>query len=183
MRPWKRPSRLWSRAGAARTAACVALALPGCSGGVGSLGGDPLPYQHANAFVSHGYSEALIAPDRYRIEVKGPAATPRARMENIAATRAAEIGRDNKLGYFKIDRLQHTTSCKRYIVGGQRGGTGQQERTLALAVLTAEVSYARTPPDAGYVEAKTAFDQYRAALDQPEPAGLPPETAALPSCS
>lgn len=182
MRPWKRPSRLSPRAGVALAAACVALAFSGCSGGVGGLAGGPLPYQHANAFVSHGYSETLIGPDRYRIEVKGPTATPRARMERIAATRAAEIGRDNKLGFFKIDALQHTTSCKRYTVGGQRGGTGQQERTLALAVLTADVSYAKTPLDAGYVEAKTVFDPYRAELDQPDPPGLPPETAAAPSC-
>lgn len=182
MRPWDRPSRLGPRTGAALAAVSVALALSGCTGGVGSLGGAPLPYQHANAFVSQGYSETLIGPDRYRIEVKGPATTPRARMEKIAATRAAEIGRDHKLGFFKIDNVQHTTSCKRYTGGGQRGGTGLQERTLAVAVLTAEVSYAKTPPDAGYVEAKSAFDQYRAELDQPEAGGLPPETAALPTC-
>jgi hypothetical protein len=78
-------------------AALALTSLVGCSAGggmTGALGPGPVPYQFANAMVSQGYSESQIAPDRYRIDVKGPINTPRDRLEKIAATRAAEIGKE-----------------------------------------------------------------------------------------
>jgi len=151
----------------ARTAAvAVMLALPGgCASGFMSMAPGPLPYQRSNAIISSGFSETVLAPDHYRIEVTGYPNTSRERLEKIAATRAAEIGRDNRLGYFKINSLEHTSRCQRFVVGGQRGGAGGTERKLAFAVLTADVVYTESPPDPSYVEAKTAFEQYRTELD------------------
>ncbi|HYD15426.1 MAG TPA: hypothetical protein VEA77_03400, partial [Hyphomicrobium sp.] len=51
----------------------AALALVGCSGGgLNTLSPGPLPYQYSNAIMPQGFSESVIGPDRYRIEVKGP---------------------------------------------------------------------------------------------------------------
>ena len=87
-------------------AALTTAALAGCSSGpgsgigetsaIGAFGGGPLPYQASSVIASSGYSESLIGPDRYRIEVKGPLGTPRQRMEKIAATRASRIGRSQR---------------------------------------------------------------------------------------
>jgi hypothetical protein len=166
----------------ATLAALAALALAGCSAGMSGLGGGPLPYQHSNAIMPAGYSETMIGPDRYRIEVKGPLETPRERMEKIAATRAAEIGRDQNLGYFKIDGVQHGTHCQTYTAGAQQGSKGTAEKKIQYAILTAEVTYARQPPDTTFVQARPAFDQYRAELDQMQASGLPAVPAALAQC-
>lgn len=163
--------------------ALVALALAGCSsGGFRGIAQGPLPYQHSNAIAPAGYSESQIAPDRYRIEVKGPVNTPRERLEKIAATRAAEIGKDQKLGFFKIDAVQHGTHCEKYVVGKRPDGTGSGARSVAYAIATADVSYAKTPPDPSYLNATTAFDQYRAELDQDRSAPAPAEPAAAAQC-
>lgn len=162
-------------AGAALTAA---LALGACGADFTGLAPGPLPYQHANAIVSAGYSESQIGPDRYRIEVKGPPGTPRERLEKIAATRAAEIGRDNNLGYFKIESVQHGTSCRTYTTGGKPGSPGSgATKALAQAVLTADVAYAKAPADAGYLDARATFAQYRAELDQDQ---APPPSGPVP---
>ncbi|AHB50112.1 hypothetical protein W911_08300 [Hyphomicrobium nitrativorans NL23] len=153
------------------------LLLAACSAGndgigaVGSLGlPASVPYQHSNAIAPAGFRESQLAPNQYRIEVTGSANASQARLEKIAATRAAEIGRDNRLRYFKLDNLQHTTRCtpKRSTYRG--GGHGE----LNYRVLTADVAYAPTPPDATYLESRRAFDQLRAELDLPE---APSETA------
>jgi len=173
--------------GMARFAALAALALAGCGGagvggaGLGAVG--PLAYQHSNAIISAGYSESIIAPDRYRIEVKGPFNTPRERMEKIAATRAAEIGKEMNLGYFKIEGMQHGADCKKYIVGGQRGGQGAEKKQSTYAVLTADVTYSKQPLDSSYVQARSAFDQYRAELDMPQPPDLAAAPGIAPQCS
>jgi hypothetical protein len=176
----RRRGKRWVIALAAIDAA--ALALAGCSGGglpgagLGG-GGGPLPYQYSNAMMPQGYSESVIGPDRYRIEVRGPVNTPRERLEKIATTRAAEIGKDNRLGFFKIDGVQQTNHCQKYTAGGGRGGNGAEQKRSAYTVFTADVSYTRTPPDTSYIEAKPAFEQYRAALDSDGPP--PPLDPAL----
>jgi len=175
------------RGSAMAVAACAAI-LAGCSSGASGLGAigsitgtGPLPYQHSNALMPSGYSESLIGPDRYRIEVKGPIGTPRDRLEKIAATRAAEIGRDSKLKFFKVESVQQADHCKAYTVGGKPGSMGSGEKkTTAYTVLTADVAYAKAPADPAYLEAKPTFERYRAELDQDQtpPAPVPPGTLA-----
>lgn len=164
--------------------AAISTLFAGCSAGVSGISGlsglaglapGKLAYHPSNAIVSTGYSETTVAPDHYRIEVTGYPTTPKTRMEKIAATRAAEIGKENNLGYFKISSVEQSTRCKSFTVGGQRGSG--EERKLAYVVLTADVTYAKSPPDTTYVEAKTAFDQYKAELDRDVTPPLPAETA------
>lgn len=161
--------------------AAISTLFAGCSAGVSGISGlsglgpSKLQYQASNAIMASGFSETALAPDHYRIEVTAYPTTSRERMEKVAATRAAEIGKENRLGYFKINSVEQTTRCKKYTAGGTRGGTGTEERKLAYVVVTADVTYTKSPPDTTYVEAKTAFDQYKAELDAdvtpPLPAG------------
>lgn len=160
------------RAGRLALLGLAALAHAGCSSGMESLGQAqaPLAYQHSNAFVNAGYSESLLAPNRYRIEVKGPLDTPRDRLEKMAATRAAEIGRDNRLGFFKIDEVRHTTHCDTYTPGARAPAGAAGSRKIGYAKTTADVTYVKATQDPGYRDAKRSFDQLRAELDQPQAA-------------
>jgi hypothetical protein len=167
--------------------ACAAFLVAGCSqSGVGATGigaispPGPLAYQHASAFSPAGYSESLIGEDRYRIEVKGPIGTPRERLEKIANTRAAEIAKDAKHKYFKVEGVQVATSCKSYVTGGKPGSMGSgQQKMIAHAILTADVTYAKTPADPSFIEARGVFERYRAELDQDQaaPAAVDPATS------
>lgn len=160
----------------------LAVMLAACSSGgdgvgeglgaVGNLGPSNVPYEHSNAFSPVGYKESLLGEDRYRIEVTGYAGTLPSRLEKIAATRAAEIGRDNRLRYFKLDNLQHSTRCTP-ARSTHRGG-GHPE--LNYRVLTADVSYAKAPPDPSYLESRGTFDQFRAELDQPQTPASPADS-------
>lgn len=156
--------RFWSLKLNTFAAAAMVSTLAGCSAGLpGMVGPSKLSYSASNAIVSAGYSETMLAPDHYRIEITGYPTTPRERMEKMAATRAAEIGIENRLGYFKINGVEQSTRCKRFPTSNQRGPG--DERKLEYVVLTADVTYTKNPPDPTYVQAKTAFDQYKAELD------------------
>ncbi|WP_072394013.1 hypothetical protein [Hyphomicrobium sp. CS1GBMeth3] len=168
---------------AAMTAAVLLLAGCSAGGGIGALSSGPLPYQRGNAIAPSGYTESQIGPDRYRIEVKGPPNTPHERMEKIAATRAAEIGKENHLGYFKIDSVNHATHCEDFKPGPRTPGGASGSKTLAYAVMTADVSYTKSPPDPSYQNARQSFDQLRAELDQDQSAPPPSDPAAPPQCS
>lgn len=164
--------------------ALAALALGGCSGGgISGLGPGPLPYKYSNAIAPSGFSESIIGPDRYRIQVKGPVNTPRERMEKIATTRAAEIGKDNRLGFFKIESVALNTHCETFIQGKQPGGSSSGTRkSSAYAIMTADVSYTKSPTDAGFLDSRQTFDQYRAELDQDQTAPPPIDPAAAQQC-
>ena len=166
-------------------AVAAALALAGCAneGGIGgALAPGPLAYKHSNAVAPSGYSESLIGPDRYRIEVKGPLNTPRERLEKIAATRAAEIGKDNRLKYFKIESVQHTTRCDTVTPGPKAPGSNTAARTVGYAVMTADVAFTKTPSDTTYLESRPTFAQYRAELDQDQAPPPPADPATAAQC-
>jgi hypothetical protein len=173
----------------------LTLLLAGCSGdgigatgigatGFGAIGASgPLPYKHASAFAPTGYSESLLSEDRYRIEVKGPLGTPRERMEKIAHARAAEIARDAKHKYFKVEGVQVATSCKSYVTGGKPGSMGAgAKKSISQAILTADVTYAKDATDPAFVETRGAFERLRAELDQDQSAPAPADPATA-QCS
>lgn len=167
----------------------AALLLAGCSSGggtggfsSGALSSASVPYQRGNAIAKTGYSESQIAPDRYRIEVRGPANASRQRMEKIAATRAAEIGKENRLGYFKIDSVNHATHCEDFRPGPRTPGGASGTKTLTYAVTTADVTYSKSQSDPSYQNARQSFDQLRAELDQDATAPAPSDPAAPVQC-
>ena len=83
---------------------------------------------------------------------------------------------------FKIDGMQQATKCEKYSTGGYRTGPGSEKKVSAYTILTAEVSYTKSPPDTSYVDSKTAFDQYRAELDQQTTGPGPVDPALLAQC-
>lgn len=153
-------------------AACSAGGENGAgTGGLGPVGNlspsAAIPYQHGNAISPAGFTESLIGENRYRIEVTGYPGSSHARMEKIAHTRAAEIGKEMRLRYFKVENLQHSTRCTKARSTPKGGG----HPDLHYRVLTADVSYTKAyaPPDAEYRESRASFRQLRAELDQPAP--------------
>ena len=168
--------RFWSPKLNTVAAVVMVSTLAGCSAGLPGMGPSKLSYSASNAIVSAGYNETMLAPDHYRIEITGYPSTPKERMEKMAATRAAEIGMENRLGYFKINSVEQTTRCKKFPTSGQRGGSGE-DRKLEYVVLAADVTYTKAPPDPSYIEAKTVFDQYKAELDADVTPPLPGDAA------
>ncbi|MGE0022870.1 MAG: hypothetical protein AB7S70_04470 [Hyphomicrobium sp.] len=171
-------------------AALALLTAAGCAGGggaltgsLGAIGPGTVGYEPSNIMAKSGYSETVIAPDRYRIQIRGPAATTsRERLEKIAAARAAEIGRTGRLGYFRLEGAQIGMECEKFRSGGKYN-TGEKGRALAYAVLTVEAAYSKQATDQSFQNSKN-FDALRAAVDQPDAAATPAvDPAAAAQCS
>ena len=47
------------------------------------------------------------------MQASGTEATPKDRVENIARARAAQIGVNEKLKFFKVTSVQHSITCNR----------------------------------------------------------------------
>ena len=167
--------RFWSLKLNTVAAVAVVTTLAACSASLPGIGPSKLSYSASNAIVSAGFSETQLAPDHYRVEITGYPTTPKERMEKMAATRAAEIGTENRLGYFKINSMEHSTRCKKFPTSNQRGPG--EEKKLEYVVLTADVTYTKAPPDPSYIQAKSVVDQYKAELDADTTPLLPGEAA------
>ena len=153
-----------------KTAANMALLLPlvvvmveGCSSAPSLVGTNvSVPYERSSAFSKLGYEESIVGPDRWRITVGGKPATPKSRMEKIATVRAAEIGVEQRFKYFKIESIALSEKCSPATEGTHKTGPTNEVRT---ALLTADVTYSKTPLDASYVESKKTFQELRPTLD------------------
>ena len=153
----------------------IAALLAACSSGGGetgalslpSIGSQPtgvVPYQHGNAIAPIGYSESLLGENRYQVKVTGRPHASLSQMEKIAHTRAAEIGTELKFRQFKVENMQHTTSCTKARSTPKGGG----HPDLHYRVLTADVTYTKSrEPAPGFLESRSTFKQLRAELDQP----------------
>lgn len=171
-----------ARGRALAASALIALLAAACSSGGGETGGlglpaaaslapsGAIPYQPGNAFSPAGYSESLLGENRYRIKVMGYPGSSPSHMEKIAHTRAAEIGKDMHLRYFKVENVQHSTSCTPARSTPKGGG----HPDLNYRVLTADVTYSKSrEPEPGYLESRGTFKQLRAELDRPEASATP----------
>ncbi len=104
----------------------------------------------------------------------GNPASPRAHLEKIATIRAAEIGMEQRLRYFKVESMALSETCSPATEGNHKSGKTNEVRTKYL---TAEVAYAKAPADATYLESKKTFEDLRPTLDT-EP--VIPETPPVP---
>jgi len=91
-------------------AASAALLLAGCAGGL-SMSGTTTSYSASNAMMPVGYSETTIDPTHYEVKASGTERTPKERVEKIALARAAEIGVEQRLKYFKVAGVAHGVAC------------------------------------------------------------------------
>jgi hypothetical protein len=101
----------------------------------------------ASVFSPVGYSQTKIDDTHYQVQASGTEATPKERLEKIARARAAEIGVDEKLKYFKVTSVEHSVSCSK-----RQEGYKSSTPTPASAHPTVllDVVYAKDPVDPAY---------------------------------
>jgi hypothetical protein len=132
---------------------CCAGALGACSGT--SLLTQPIAsYGESNAFAPAGYSQTKVDDTHYQVRATGTEATPRQRVEKIARARAAQIGVEEKLRYFKVASVQHAVKCSKR----QAGYKAQDSPPSSRPTVVLDVVYAKDWADPSFAEAAPAFD-------------------------
>jgi hypothetical protein len=94
-------------------ALCASALAAGCSGvtSLTSLSPPIAEYTSASIFSPSGYSQSKIDDTHFQVGASGTEATPISRVEKIARARAAEIGVEEKMPYFKVTSAQQGMTC------------------------------------------------------------------------
>lgn len=136
---------------------CAAL-MGGCAGAdlkpVASFGA-------SNVLSPSGYTQKKISDTEYQVGATGTEATPKARIEKIAIARAAQIGVEEKLKYYKVTNVQYGVACEKKTEFYKGGSTAPGSRQTVVV----DVVYAKEPLDSGYVSAKESFENLNGELD------------------
>lgn len=135
----------------------------GCSA-VPSLSDSSLAgYTAANAVITAGHTERQIDPQRYHVSANGTETTPATRVKRIAMARAAEIGVEEKLPFFRINDEAEKVTCR----ARQEFHRGHTVPAARYTTVTLDVSYAKGPvaPDAGYQPSAATFERLKADID------------------
>lgn len=170
----------WTGTTAAATVAAgiAAISLGGCGSTadlLGSAGGGGVTgYTASNALIPVGYNSKEVDATHYMVSATGTAATPPSRLEKIATMRAAEIGKDLKLGFFKVEKTEPSVTCGKKVDGYKSQGGAQTD--YAQVVLS--VVYAPAPADATYQPTGPTFDRLGSELQTDV---VPPEARASAS--
>ena len=171
-----------------RNAGGSLLAIP-CVVLLGACGGvDMKPVASlsaSNALAPSGYSETKVSDSQYQVRATGTEATPKARIEKIARARAAQIGMEQKLKYYKVSSVEFGIVCSKKHEFYKGGTTSAGSRQTALI----NVVYAKEPTDPSFVSAKESFEtlnnelnsevipaEAKAAAEQEAQAGCPQGT-------
>lgn len=139
---------------------CIcAVMVAGCAGG--ALGPAVATYGAANIFSPVGYSQTQIDETHYTVTATGSEVTPTARVEKLARTRAAQIGVEQKLGYFKVAGVSQGAACTDKDTRAYKapGTVGSARPTVALDVL-----YSKEQTDPSYLPSKATFEALTAEL-------------------
>ena len=138
---------------------CCVAALGACSG-MPLLTQPIASYGESNAFAPAGYSQTKVDDTHYQVRATGTEATPRQRVEKIARARAAQIGVEEKLKYFKVASVQHAVKCSKR----QAGYKGQDSLPSSRPTVVLDVVYAKDRADPSFAEAAPAFDALNSEL-------------------
>ncbi len=65
----------------------------------------------SNMMAPSGYSETKVSDTQYLVQATGTEATPKARIEKIARARAAQIGVEQKMKFYKVASVQFGVAC------------------------------------------------------------------------
>jgi hypothetical protein len=95
------------------------------------------------------------------VKATGTEATPKARIEKIARARAAQIGVEEKLKYYKVTSVQFGVLCDKKHEFYKGGATATGARQTVLV----DVVYAKEPLDASYLSTKDSFATLNGELD------------------
>lgn len=110
-------------------------------------------YTPANAFMPVGFSETAIGSDRVQVNAGGHPSTPYARLEKIATARAAEIGKERKIAYFKVTGSTRDVACTKKVSGYKVADTAATARPK----VTLDVLYSATASDPTYKPTAETF--------------------------
>jgi len=108
----------------------------------------------SNVMSPSGYSETKVSDTQYQVQAAGTEATPKTRIEKIARARAAQIGVEQKMNFYKVANVQNGVACSKaheFYKGGQTQAGSRQ--TVMLEVL-----YAKEPVDPSYVSTKESYE-------------------------
>lgn len=129
---------------------CAVLA--GCSG-INEFSAPIATYGSATVFSPSGYNQSKIDDTHYQVTATGTEATPKARVEKIARARAAQIGVDEKMTYYKVTSVQHGLKCEK----SQPGYKSETTPASSRPTVTLAVEYAKEPADPGFVSSSDSF--------------------------
>ena len=104
-------------------------------------------------FSPAGYTQTKVDDTHYQVKATGTEATPTARLEKIARARAAEIGVEDHLQYFKVMSVQPSFSCTKK----QSGYKSQTQPPSGRPVVVLDVAYAHEALDPGFANSAEAF--------------------------
>jgi hypothetical protein len=110
-------------------------------------------YGASNVFSPSGYSETKVDDTHYQVKATGTEGTPTARLEKIARARAAEIGVEGHLKYFKVTSVQPSLTCAKK----QAGYKSQTQPPSGRPVVVVDVTYANEALDAGFASSAESF--------------------------
>jgi hypothetical protein len=97
----------------------------------------------ASVFSPAGYTQTKIDDTHYQVQASGTEATPKERVEKIARARAAEIGVDEKMKFFKVASVQHSITCGKRQEGYKTISTPSSARPSVVL----DVVYAKDTTD------------------------------------
>jgi len=138
---------------------CAALLLSACSG-ITQLSPPVASYEAANAFMPSGYSATKLDATHYQVKATGTESTPKSRVEKIARARAAQIGVEEHLAYFKVAGVAHGVRCNKRQAGYKSEPTPASSRPTVVL----DVVYAPDPGDPTFASSAQAFEALSAEL-------------------
>lgn len=142
-------------------AVCICTAaLCGCSGGLAGLSDPVAAYGASNILSPTGYSQTKLDDMHFKVTATGTEATPKERVEKIARARAAQIGVDQKLKYFKVAGVQHGVSCSKR----QEGYKSSDVPATSRPTVVLDVVYANEPTDPTFASTEEAYQTLSAEL-------------------
>jgi hypothetical protein len=130
---------------------CAAV-LGGC-GGASQLATPVTSYEAANLLSPSGYEQTKIDDTHFKVGATGTEATPKERIEKIARARAAQIGVDEKLEYFKVMNVQHGLRCQKRQAGYKSEATPASARPTVVL----DVVYAKDASDPTFASSAATF--------------------------
>jgi hypothetical protein len=142
----------WLAPGVVGLVTCAAL--PGGCSGVTQLGVPVASFGASTIFSPSGYAQEKLDDTHFRVRATGTQATPKERVEKIARARAAQIGVEEKLKYFKVVSVQHGVSCEKRQAGYKSEATPAASRPTVVL----DVVYAQDAADPAFAGSAETFE-------------------------
>jgi hypothetical protein len=95
----------------------------------------------------------MIDDTHFKVTATGTEATPKERVEKIARARAAQIGVDQKLQYFKVTSVQHGFKCEKR----QEGYKSSATPAASHPTVVLDVVYAKDATDPTFVSSADTY--------------------------